>query len=64
VSGWNASNVEGRTVTATGSTTQTPAITGDSLGNQPGLMPGADGFIYWNYTGGAGAVTFASMSIF
>jgi hypothetical protein len=62
VSGWNASNVEGRTVIAMGSTTQTPTITGDSLGNQPGIAPGADGFIYWNYT--AGTVAFSSMSLF
>jgi hypothetical protein len=64
VSGWNASNIQGRTVTATGSTTQSPAVTGNSLGNQPGLLPGPDGFIYWNYTGGTGAVAFASMSLF
>ncbi len=62
VSGWNASNVQGRSVTAVGSTTQMPVISGDSLGNQPGLSPGTDGYIYWNYT--AGSVDFTSMSIF
>jgi hypothetical protein len=62
VNGWNASNVQGRSVSAVGSTTQTPAITGDSIGNQPGLMPGTDGYIYWNYT--AGAVSYSSMDLF
>jgi hypothetical protein len=48
----------------TGSATQSPTITGGSLPNQPGLQAGADGFIYWNFTGRAGDVTFASVSIF
>jgi hypothetical protein len=64
VTGWNASNVQGRMVVVTGATTQNPPISGSSLGNQPGMGPGADGYIYWNFTGGAGAVTFASTSIF
>jgi hypothetical protein len=62
VNGWNASNVQGRTVTVVGSTTQSPAISGDNLGNQPGIMPGADGYVYWNYT--AGQVSYASMATF
>jgi hypothetical protein len=64
VAGWNASNVEGRTVVASGSTTQAPKITDVALGNQPGLMPGPSGFIYWSYTGGTDAVSFASMTLF
>jgi hypothetical protein len=64
VNGWNASNVQGRTVTVTGSATTMPTITAGTLGNQPAESPGADGFIYWNYTGSATAVTFASMSTF
>jgi hypothetical protein len=60
VTGWNASNVEGRSVTVMGSTTQTLAmIPGE---NQPGLMPGADGYIYWNFT--SGTASYASMSAF
>jgi hypothetical protein len=62
VTGWNASNIDGRTVTAVGSTTQTPTPSGGTLPNQPGLMPGTDGYIYWNYT--AGTLTYASMSTF
>jgi hypothetical protein len=62
VNGWNASNVQGRTVTAMGSTTQMPVIDGDSLGDQPALVPGADGYVYWNFT--AGAESYASMSTF
>ena len=62
VTGWNASNVGGRSVTVSGSTTQTPAIAGTSLGNQPGLNAGADGYVYWNFTGGAGDVDYASMT--
>jgi hypothetical protein len=64
VNGWQASNVQGRTVTVTGATTSSPAITGDSLSNQPAVSAGSDGFIYWNYTGGTGAVPYASMSVF
>jgi hypothetical protein len=62
VTGWNASNVQGRTVTVVGSTTQMPAISGDSIGNQPGLSPGADGYIYWNFS--AGTVDYSSISTF
>ncbi len=62
VSGWNASSVTGRTVTAVGSTTQTPTIMGDQLGNQPGLAPGADGYIYWNFS--AGSESYSAMSTF
>jgi cytoskeletal protein RodZ len=62
VDGWNASNVQGRSVTVVGSTTQSPAITGDNLPNQPGIMPGADGYVYWNYT--AGQVNYSSMATF
>jgi hypothetical protein len=62
VDGWNASNVQGRSVTVVGSTTQSPAITGDNLPNQPGIVPGADGYVYWNYT--AGQVNYSSMVTF
>jgi hypothetical protein len=62
VTGWNASNVQGRTVTVVGSTTQMPTITGDSIGNQPGLSPGADGYIYWNFS--AGSVDYSSISTY
>jgi hypothetical protein len=56
--GWNASSVEGRSVTVTGSTTRT--ITNIPEGtNQPALLPGSDGYIYWNYT--AGYFSYATM---
>jgi hypothetical protein len=63
VNGWNASNVTARTVIVTGSTTQMPAVTGGSIPNQPSLTASSDGYIYWNYTGGAGAFTYAAMDI-
>jgi hypothetical protein len=61
INGWNASNVQGRTVTAKGSTTQGPITpTGSSIPNQPGLSAGADGFVYFNFT--AGQVSYTSMA--
>jgi len=60
--GWNASNVTGRTVTAVGSTTQTPTISGPNLGNQPPIAAGADGYVYWNWS--AGSLTYADMGCF
>jgi hypothetical protein len=44
VNGWNAPNVQGRTVTAKGSTTQGPITpTNGSIPNQPGLSGCSDG---------------------
>ncbi len=62
VMGWNASSVQGRSVTVVGNTTEMPAVSGDIVTNQPGLMPGADGYIYWNWT--AGTASYSAMSIF
>jgi hypothetical protein len=60
ITGWQASNVDGRSVTVVGSTTQTLATIPNA--NQPGLNAGADGYIYWNYS--AGTETYTSMSVF
>jgi PQQ-like domain len=61
VNGWNASNVQGRTATAKGSTTQGPITpTNGSIPNQPGLSAGSDGFVYFNFT--AGSVNYTSMA--
>jgi hypothetical protein len=61
VNGWNASNVQGRTVTAKGATTQGPITpTNGSIPNQPGLSAGSDGYVYFNFT--AGAVNYTSMA--
>ena len=61
VNGWNASNVQGRTATATGSTTQGPITpTNGSIPNQPGLSAGSDGNVYFNFT--AGSVNYTSMA--
>jgi hypothetical protein len=50
VNGWSAAETEGRSVTIVGSTTQTVLpITDDTYGP---LSPGADGYIYWNFTAG------------
>jgi hypothetical protein len=62
VNGWNASNVNGRSVTVVGSTTQMPLVVDDSIANQPGLLPGTDGYIYWNFT--TGTASYASLSAF
>jgi len=61
VNGWNASNVQGRTITATGSTTQ--MVNGNSgVGNQPGLSAGSDGNVYWNFSATTSCCSYASMS--
>jgi hypothetical protein len=61
INGWNASNVQGRTATATGATSQGPITpTNGSIPNQPGLPAGSDGFVYFNFT--AGQVTYSSMA--
>jgi PQQ-like domain len=61
INGWNASNVQGRTVTAKGATTQGPITpTNASIPNQPGLSAGSDGFVYFNFT--AGSVNYTSMA--
>jgi hypothetical protein len=61
INGWNASNVQGRTATAKGSTTQGPITpTNSNIPNQPGLSAGADGFVYFNFT--AGQVPYTSMA--
>jgi outer membrane protein assembly factor BamB len=61
INGWNASNVQGRTATAKGSTTQGPITpTNGAIANQPGLSAGSDGFVYFNFT--AGSVTWSSMA--
>jgi hypothetical protein len=61
VSGWNASNVEGRSATAVGSTMQVLATIPEGR-NQPAIGPGSDGFIYWNFT--SGMYTYAAMFAF
>jgi hypothetical protein len=59
VNGWNGSNLQGRTVTVTGSTTPiTPS--GGSIVNQPAVSPGSDGNVYFNFT--AGMYTYAAMA--
>ena len=61
VNGWNASNVQGRTATVTGSTSQGPITpTNGSIPNQPGLAAGSDGNVYFNFT--AGSVSYTSMA--
>jgi hypothetical protein len=61
IHGWNASNVQGRTATAKGSTTQGPITpTNGSIPNQPGLSPSSDGTVYFNFT--AGSVNYSSMA--
>jgi hypothetical protein len=61
VNGWNASNVQGRTATAKGATTQGPITpTNGSIPNQPGLSAGSDGYVYFNFT--AGQVNYSSMA--
>ncbi len=58
VGGWNASNAKGRSVTAVGSKTVTLTTIPEGT-NQQALGPGADGFIYWNFS--AGTYTYAAM---
>jgi hypothetical protein len=58
VAGWNASNAKGRSVTAVGSKTVTLTTIPEGT-NQQALGPGADGFIYWNFS--AGTYTYAAM---
>jgi hypothetical protein len=60
ITGWNASNVDGRGVTVVGSTTQTLDPIPNT--NQPGEGAGPDGYIYWNFT--AGTASYAAMSAF
>ncbi|MGA7122426.1 MAG: hypothetical protein WBY94_20150 [Polyangiaceae bacterium] len=61
VSGWNASNVQGRSATVVGSTMQVLATIPEGR-NQPAIGPGGDGFIYWNFT--SGMYTYAAMFAF
>jgi hypothetical protein len=61
VNGWNASNAQGRTITATGSTTQTVAGS-SAVPNQPGLNAGSDGYVYWNFTPTSSCCAYAGMS--
>jgi hypothetical protein len=56
--GWNASSTEGRSVTVTGATTRTITNIPEGV-NEPAILPGADGYIYWNYT--AGYFSYANM---
>jgi hypothetical protein len=61
VGGWNASSTEGRSVTVVGSTTQHLATIPAGM-NQPGIGPGADGYIYWNFT--SGTYSYAAVNTF
>jgi len=61
ITGWNASNMQGRTITVTGATMQGPLTPGEATGAEPGLSAGPDGFIYFNFTGADNAVASASM---
>ena len=62
VNGWNASNLQGRTVTVTGASTVGPITpSGGGIGNQPAMSPGSDGNVYFNIT--AGTYTYANMSL-
>jgi hypothetical protein len=61
VHGWEASNVQGRTATVQGATTEGPITpVNGSMSNEPGLSAGADGFVNFNFT--AGSVPFSSMA--
>ncbi len=61
INGWNASNVQGRTATATGAMSQGPITpTNGSIPNQPGLLAGSSGFVYFNFS--SGQVTYSSMA--
>jgi subtilase family serine protease len=61
VNGWEASNVQGRTATVRGATTEGPITpVNGSMSNEPGLSAGADGFVYFNFT--AGSVPYSSMA--
>jgi hypothetical protein len=63
IGGWNVTSAQGRTVIVTGSTTQTPVIpSSGATSEQPGLLPGADGYIYWNYS--AGDVDYTNMVVY
>ncbi len=61
LTGWSASNVEGRSVTVVGATTQMFTVSGDLVASERAPLPGADGYIYWIWTSGTEA--FSSMSI-
>jgi hypothetical protein len=62
VGSWNASNAAGRSVTLVGGgVTQSLKTIVDNQ-NQPGMIAGADGYIYWNFT--AGTFFFASVQAF
>jgi len=61
VNGWNASNVQGRSVTVTGSTT-TALATVPEGDNQAGLTAGPNGMITWSFT--AGRFAYAAMFAF
>ncbi|MBV9947288.1 MAG: hypothetical protein JOZ69_10605 [Myxococcales bacterium] len=61
VQGWNAANVEGRTATATGASSQGPVTpVNGTIPNQPGLSAGADGYVYFNFS--AGSVLYGGMT--
>jgi hypothetical protein len=62
VNGWNASNIQGRTVVAEGASTQGPVAPTNYGGvpDQPGLSAGPDGFVYFDFT--AGQVSYSTMA--
>ena len=61
VSGWNGSNVQGRSVTVIGATTRTLATIAENA-VQPSVAPSSDGYIYWNFS--IGLYAYASMDAF
>ncbi len=51
VDGWAPNDCNGRIVTVTGATTQTLIVTNGA--DQPGMEPGPNGYIYWNFSAGS-----------
>lgn len=61
VSGWNGSNMQGRSVTVVGAMTRTlPTIAENAV--QPSVAPSSDGYIYWNFS--IGMYAYSSMDAF
>ncbi len=61
VSGWNGSNMQGRSVTVIGATTRTLATIAENA-LQPSVAPSSDGYIYWNFS--IGIYAYSSMDAF
>jgi hypothetical protein len=67
VQGWQTTGTINRTVTVTGRSVQTYTLTSDNTNGSPsygGMLPGLDGYIYWNFSASNGPAAPGAMWLF